>query len=168
MWCGGCISRVELPSTCACPGSHWGTFLCLPEVLMLFHSSGILPGCCMVGIRRRSLVSWRELSTQHLCRESALSCSICLPMLPHIRQREMPVPCQVTAAIVCAGAAAQPAVCRKIYSWLLALASSSPSRCQHQCLLDIYSHLLFSGLFSCLVLVGMSRDVLDGSLFLWR
>lgn len=168
MWCGGYISRVELPSTCACPGSGWGAFLCLPEVLMLLPSSRILPGCCTMGIRKRSLVSWGELSTQHLCRGSGPACSICLPMLPPVGQRGTPVPCQVTAAIVCAGAAAQPAVCRKIYSWLLALASSSPSPCQHQCLLDIYSHLLFSGLFSCLVLVGMSRDVLDGSLFLWR
>lgn len=30
-------------------------------------------------------------------------------------------------------------------TWLLALASSSPSQCRHRCLMDIYSHLSFLG-----------------------
>lgn len=127
----------------------------------LFLFSGVLLGCCMVGIGRRSLLSWGELSPRrHLHRGSTRV----LHLPPHASllgwtcySSQLPAectagrgrccyPCQVTAAVVRVGAGAQPAVCGKIYSWLLALASSSLSRCQQQCLMDIYSHLLFSGL----------------------
>ena len=154
-WHGGCVSigsRCPPRRPVLVPvGELFSP--CLKNCTLL-PCSGALPGCCMVGVGRRSLLSWGELSRrQRLHGASAPARTVCLPTLPSwdgagVRpgaQREMLLPCRVTAAVACVGAGVWPAVCGRIYSWLLALASSSPSPCQHQCLLDIYCHL-FSGL----------------------
>lgn len=126
---------------------------------MLLPCSGILPGCCTVdggevsgGEACCDGVSYLPDST--CTGHQPPACTICLPRLPSWdgagvlpgtwwgEGDAVTLPSHSCRRV---GAGVRPAVCGKIYSWLLALASSSPSWCQHQCLLDIYSHLCFLG-----------------------